>query len=170
MMEKGQAGLLSEPELKSWFAEKLSVDAWTSALSLEQEDSWVSDGPDTQFFHTLQSLAQHFEVKQGEAGIFVDDENMEDFVQILAYTRTTPSIRLLSLLGQCQPGLGGDVLKSCDSTRQTGHRIEAESKVVMARIKLLGRMEMYRIVFGPDRRKEVLRLLQEVQQIRGEEF
>jgi hypothetical protein len=169
MQNLAQRDILSEPELEKWFARTLSEEAWHDSRSLEKEDTWVSDGPETNFYQTLKYLAQQFDLKQNEAGIFIDNENMGDFIQVLAYTKTTPSIRLLSLLGQCQPGLGGDVLRSCDESREQGHPIEAESKVVMARIKLLARMEVYRMVFGPDRRRDVLELLEEAQGSAGGE-
>jgi hypothetical protein len=167
MSENQQDGLLDPPNLQTWFEQKFSDQVWQSAKILDEADTWVPDSAKGTFFAVLQTMAQYFNLHQGQAGVFIEDENMWDFIQVLAYTRTSPSIRLLGLLGQCQPGLGGDVVKTCETSKVPGHQLEAESKVVLARIKLLARMECYNQIFGPERRKEVLAILDEMQQEGG---
>jgi len=162
MTEKLQTNPLAQTELKEWFDSHLGPDAWEGSRLLDKSDFWVADREDGIFYKALQKLTMFFDQFKDEAGVYVEEENMTDFIQVLAYTKTTPSVRILGLLGQCQPGLGGDLLQACEKNNKEGHEFEAESKVVLARVKLLARMELYGQVFGPERRKQVLAILENI--------
>lgn len=159
-MEKHmREGLLGSDNLQQWFLDSLPEGMWGGAKTLDNADTWVPGGPEGVLFQVLETLAQYIDKHPHQAAVLVEDENILDFIQVLAYTKTSPSIRLLSLMGQCQPGLGGDVVQACEASKTSGHQLEAESKVILARIKLLVRLECYGRIFGKERRQKVLSIL-----------
>lgn len=167
MAESALPGL-SPAKIEEWFKLHLPPGTWESARVMERAESWVPGEPDGVLASLLQVLMNYIEENPDQAGILVEDEQIADFIHVLAYTKSSPFFRLLGLMGQCQPGLGGDVLKACEGGKSEGHPMEAESKVILGRIKVLVRYECYSRVFGPERRKEILRILDELNETGGQ--
>lgn len=132
---------------------------YEAATKLDSVETWVLDSSDGKFLAVLKNLAAFLSENLSMAGVLIDDEDIPDFIRVLAYARTTHSMRLFNLAGQCQPGLGGDILTVCDQCGVPGNVLEAESKVILGRVKMLVQLECYKQIFGPERRDRVLEIL-----------
>lgn len=137
------------------------------AGAMEEMESWTCT--DREFVDAVGRLGQSLADRAGQGDdpkpLVKDDEDLDDLIRVAAYLKATPSIRLLHLAGRIQPGIGGDIV-----TRSAGHVASEEkpiemrsvSRVVLDRITVLARAECYSRVFGPDRRADVLDLLEEI--------
>lgn len=109
-------------------------------------------------------LASLFEGEIHNAGIHISERDLDGWVWILAYIPTADALALMRLLGQSQPGFGGDLLLCCARHDAPGNPLEAEARVSLARIAKLARFEIFERVFGPDRRTLVLSTLRELEE------
>lgn len=152
---------LGREEIQRWFEQHMPPAVYQEACNLEDLEQWVLDGdPSRGFGVALESLAQFMMPKEGRAGVLFAEEDVPDLVRVLAYARTTAAMRLLGMAGQSQPGFGGDILQLCSQISQPGNPLEAESKVMLSRVRFLARVDCYRRVFGPERRQEILKILE----------
>lgn len=158
--------LLSHEHIKHWLQTSMPPGIYEAAMNLDRVENWVLDAPDGIFFCALQEFSKFIAENAEKAGMLIDDPEVMDFVRILAYTRTTQSLRLMNLAGQCQPGLGGDIVTACEKSDKPGDPLEAESKVLLGRIKFLAKLELYRRIFGPEQRRQVLGILRELKEER----
>jgi hypothetical protein len=133
---------------------------YSLALLMRSVEHWVSDAPELRT--ALDDLANLFRVEPDSAGVHFSGDSLLVWTRALAYIDTCAALALLRILGQAQPGLGGDLLLRCAEHDQPGDPLEAEARVMLARIAKLVRLEIYERVFGPDRRKLVLEILEEL--------
>lgn len=156
--------ILSHEHIKHWLQTSMPSGVYEAAMNLDRVENWVLDASDGTFFPALQKFSQFIADNAEKAGLLIDDPEVIDFVRILAYTHTTQSLRLMNLAGQCQPGLGGDIVTACEKSEKSGNPLEAESKVLLGRIKFLAKLELYRRIFGPEQRRQVLDILRELKE------
>lgn len=147
--------------LKEWFEKNVPPAVRDGISKMEDVESWIEDGNDDPF-EMLARFVTHEDKKNLKT--LIADRDMPEFVRILAFVRTGKSLYLMNLFNQCQAGLSGDVLKTCQDSNVEGGHIEAESKVILARFKLLTLMELYERIFGPEHRKDVLTILESLKE------
>lgn len=150
--------------LKQW-ADNTHPDLWETASFMESQEDWLLDNPGNKFLLTCIKIAQVFDTEIKQAGVFIqnNDEKMA-FIYGLAYLGTCKSLRLLGLAGQRQPGLGGDIIQVCMNEIHAHSEHQAECNIVFSRIKQIVKMESYRRIFGPERRKSVLQYFNEIRE------
>lgn len=134
------------------------------ALKMTTLEDWITYSPRAQ--QAIRMLGNLFETAPNKAGIHITDADLDTWVRILAYIPTADAIALMKMLGQAQPGFGGDLLLCCARNDEPGGPLEAEARVSLARIAKLARFQILERVFGPDRRSAVKAVLEDYNSIR----
>lgn len=155
---------LEQQQLKVW-SSQIHPELWATAAFMESQEDWLFDKPGDSFLLTCVKIAQMFDTEIKQAGIFIENnEEKIAFIYGLAYLGTCKSLRLLNLAGQRQPGLGGDIIQVCINELSKNSDHKAECNIVLMRIKQIIKMDCYKRVFGPDRRKAVLQFFNEIKE------
>jgi len=151
-------------QLKKWSL-NVHSDLWATTNFMESQEDWLFDKPGDSFLLTCVKLAKYFNSEIKESGIFIESNKEKiSFIYGLAYLGTCKSLRLLNLVGQKQPGLGGDLIQLCINELNNNGPHKAECNIVLMRIKQVIKMDCYKRVFGPDRRKTVLNFFNQIKE------
>lgn len=148
---------LEEESLRDWLE---SIDSGLSAKAdyLEALETWVAKDEEVQEY--IKKWGDVLVNQKGRAQQILSDENYPLIIKILAYLQIKKALRLVEMSGRIQPGLSGDLLKCAQENIQQ-EDFEAEAKLFVARIKHLVRLQYYERLFGPERRKTILKILEE---------
>lgn len=130
------------------------------ARRMNAVEPWVADAPALK--NALDELGLLFLHEPHAAGVYIEENSLTMWARCLAHIHTSSALALMRILGQAQPGLGGDLLLRCAALDRPGDPYEAEARVTLARIAKIARYEIYTRVFGPERRRCVLEILDEL--------
>lgn len=154
------ANILAPSSIQQW-SMALPPDVWNGIRAMTPTEGWVRDVPNSPFLAELAELAKILQTDSSSAEILIDDNSMGDFIQVIAYAKATNAFRLLSLTGERQPFLGGDLLQKCQENIKKKH-LPAESRLMLSRLLILARLDCFQRIFGEDRRVDLTRILDSI--------
>ena len=128
-------------------------------LELESFESWVfqDDSEEARQIGKLLITLQGSDFKNSS---LVPSTEFADFLKVLAYTKCGNAFWLLSLIHQKQPDVTGDLLAHC--RYETSKDAQKESALFMTRLKFLIKKQCFHEVYGEERRRNILRLIEKV--------
>jgi len=156
-----QMSALSQPEpiltaeaVSAWLR-WISRDLAGNVERLETMEDWTLDRDCPRFLDALTRLSL---VLQTASKGLANDSDWTDMVLVLAYTSTGRSLRIMAVANARAPGFDEQVAQH--SVQLLEHPLAPEAKVILGRIKALVRLECYQRVFGENRRKQALEVLE----------
>lgn len=147
---------LSEQDLIKWL-ENIAPGLSKKTELMEALENWVINDPVVN--KKVQKWGTILSQNENKADVVFSDNSFPLIVKVLAYLHTKKAFKLIGLSGKIQPGLGGDLLKFCDQNKKPANPIKAESSLFISRIKEVVKLQYYENIFGPEKRKEVLKIL-----------
>lgn len=151
---QGANTLLEDQKVNAWL-ESISLGLADKAEEMEKFEKWTLEDPEIN--EKLEKWAHSLDIKKENASTLIGHDKYYLIVEVLAYVHTRKALRLLSLTGKLQSGLGGDLIEYCRNDKSRENQVE---KIVhLSRIREIIKLEYYEKIFGPEKRKEILDII-----------